>query len=158
VIGDLNAYALEDAITAFTRAGYEDLLNAFEGDSAYTFVFDGQWGYLDHALANRSLTPQVTGATIWHINADEVNLLDYNDTVEDPAERSFEVKPLATELYAPDAYRSSDHDPVIVGLALGEQPGNKDACKNGGWQALLREDGTRFRNQGLCIKYVNTGR
>ncbi len=61
---------------------------------------------------------QVTGVDVWHINADEVNLLDYNDPVLDSAEASYEAKPGATELYAPDAYRSSDHDPVIVGLNL----------------------------------------
>jgi hypothetical protein len=72
-------------------------------------VFDGQSGYLDHSLANPSLAAQVTGAADWHINADEPDLLDYDTS----------FKPAAQDaLYEPNAYRSSDHDPVIVGLDL----------------------------------------
>jgi hypothetical protein len=37
-------------------------------------------------------------------------------------------------------------------------PTNKDQCKNGGWQTLFRANGTRFKNQGDCIQYVNTGK
>ena len=122
IIGDLNAYALEDPIKALTSNGYTDLVNQFVGEDAYSFVFDGQFGYLDHALANGDMFDQITGTTIWHINSDEVNLLDYNDTVEDPGEEFFEAKPLSTLLYANDPYRSSDHDPVIVGLKLGSEP------------------------------------
>jgi len=44
-----------------------------------------------------------------------------------------------------------------VDVELGE-PANKDACKKGGWQNLQRADGTRFKNQGDCIQYVNTGK
>ena len=35
---------------------------------------------------------------------------------------------------------------------------DKDDCKKGGWQSLLRADGTEFENQGRCMRYVNTGR
>lgn len=35
-----------------------------------------------------------------------------------------------------------------------ELPQTADACKNGGWQNY----GGLFRNQGLCIKFVNTGK
>lgn len=31
-------------------------------------------------------------------------------------------------------------------------------CKNGGWQTVRRSDGSSFKNQGDCIKYVNTGK
>lgn len=31
-------------------------------------------------------------------------------------------------------------------------------CMQGGWQELTRADGSDFKNQGHCIKYVNTGR
>ncbi len=118
IVGDLNAYRKEDPITNIKNAGYADLLDTWLGAPAYGYVFDGQLGYLDHALSNASLTPQVTGATEWHINADEVNLLDYNDTVQDSGEQDFNVKPSATTLYEANAYRSSDHDPVLVGLGL----------------------------------------
>ncbi len=127
ILGDLNAYAMEDPIkavevgaddTANTSDDFVNLIKQFNGSNAYSFVFDGQWGYLDHALANASLTAQVTGLTEWHINSDEVNLLDYNDKVLDAAEESFEAKPGTNTLFAPDLYRVSDHDPVIIGLSL----------------------------------------
>ena len=120
VIGDLNSYSMERPITALKDAGYTDLLNRFEGPDSYGYLFDGQLGNLDHALASSSLNGQVAGAGGWDINADELPLLDYNDTVGDIGEASFERKSNATELYAPNAYRSSDHDPVNVGLLLGE--------------------------------------
>jgi predicted extracellular nuclease len=113
LLGDLNSYAAEDPIAALTAAGYVDLLREHIGEGAYTYVFDGQLGYLDHALASASLAPQVTGTTAWHINADEVDLIDYDTTFKLPNQDA---------LYAPDPYRSSDHDPVIVGLELNASP------------------------------------
>jgi predicted extracellular nuclease len=119
VIGDLNSYRNEDPIRALEAAGYVDLVERFGGEDAYGYLFDGQLGYLDHALANASLFRQVTGATEWHINADEVPLLDYNDAVHDaPGEAPFERESSARPLYAADPYRSSDHDPVVIGLDL----------------------------------------
>lgn len=122
IIGDLNAYDKEDPIDA-VRAGsddtlgtgddYTDLIALFQGELAYSYVFDGQTGYLDHALANTSLTAQVTGVTEWHINSDEPDLLDYDMTFKQDAQDA---------LYEPNAYRSSDHDPVIIGLDLNAAP------------------------------------
>lgn len=108
IVGDLNSYAKEDPIRALEAAGYTNLLAAFAGDSAYSYVFEGQSGYLDHALASPALLPQIKGVTEWHTNADEPVALDYN--VEFKSDNHVET------LYAPDAYRSSDHDAVIVGL------------------------------------------
>ncbi|HUG86851.1 MAG TPA: PKD domain-containing protein, partial [Euzebya sp.] len=119
ILGDLNAYRMEDAIRALEDAGYTDLIETFVGDDAYSFLFDGQLGYLDHALANQALLPQVTGTTEWHINADELPLLDYNDDVDDAGEASFERESGVLPLFEPTPYRSSDHDAVIVGLNLG---------------------------------------
>jgi predicted extracellular nuclease len=109
IIGDLNAYDHEDPIATLTGAGYTDLVQQFEGERAYSYIFDGWLGYLDHALAGAALAPSVTGAAVWHINADEPSLIDYDMTFKQPAQDA---------LFAPDAFRSSDHDPVIVGLAL----------------------------------------
>lgn len=107
ILGDLNAYANEDPIQALENQGYTDLAQQFIGDDAYSFVFDGQTGTLDYALANSPLLSQVTGATEWHINADEPDAFDYNlEFGRDPA------------LLSSDPFRASDHDPVIVGLAL----------------------------------------
>jgi predicted extracellular nuclease len=124
IIGDLNSYAMEDPIMALIAAGYTDLLNDFQGADAYSYLFDGQLGYLDYALANSALLAQVSGTTAWHINADEIPLFDYNDDIRDPGEASFERESGVLELFAPDALRSSDHDPVLVGLDLDSIPDN----------------------------------
>lgn len=110
VIGDLNSYAMEDPIMALVDAGYADMLRQFYGDQAYSYVFDGQFGHLDHALASASLRPLVTGATSWHINADEPRVLDYN--------AEFKTAGQLVEWFSPEPFRSSDHDPLIVGLDL----------------------------------------
>lgn len=107
IIGDLNSYDKEDPIDVFVEAGYTDLLLQEQGEDAYSYVFDGQLGYLDYALAGPALLPKVTGAADWAINADEPDLLDYTMQFKQPAQDA---------LWAPDAYRSSDHDPVIVGF------------------------------------------
>jgi predicted extracellular nuclease len=109
IIGDLNAYDQEDPIMAIKAAGYTDLIETYQGAHAYSYVFDGQAGYLDHALASPSLTARVRGATEWHINADEPIAFDYNDFNQ----------PL---LYQPDPYRSSDHDPLMVGVCESTPP------------------------------------
>jgi predicted extracellular nuclease len=110
VIGDLNSYAKEDPIAVFRGAGYTDTLAASLGSEAYSFVFQGQSGYLDHGLASPTLAAQVTGAAEWHINADEPQVLDYND--------DFKSANHVNTLYAPTPFRSSDHDPLVVGLDL----------------------------------------
>ncbi len=110
LIGDYNSYAQEDPITALKNAGFINLLETRLGPDAYSYVFDGQWGYLDHALASASLNAQVSGVAEYHINADEPSVLDYNT--------DFKTANLQAQLYAPDQYRVSDHDPVVVGLNL----------------------------------------
>ncbi len=104
ILGDLNAYAKEDPLTALADAGYTDLAAARLGDAAYSYVFDGQVGTLDYALANKALTDKLAGVTEWHVNSDEADALDYNlDFGRDPS------------LYdGESAARNSDHDPVLV--------------------------------------------
>jgi predicted extracellular nuclease len=114
LIGDYNAYALEDPIALIQSSGYTNLIAAFLGPDAYSYVFDGQWGYLDHAFASSSLTAQVAGVGDYHINSDEPSVLDYNT--------DFKTANLIASLYAPDEFRVSDHDPVLVGLALNDAP------------------------------------
>ncbi len=112
ILGDLNANAKEDPITLIKNAGYTDLINAYGGNSAYSYSFDGQAGYLDHALANSFMSANISGTADWHINADEVEFLDYN--VE-----NLQTMPLVTKpanFYTADQYRASDHDPVLIGL------------------------------------------
>ncbi len=104
IIGDLNAYLREDPLDALRNAGFTSLLEG--GANPYSFVFDAQAGALDHALASASLLGQVRETIEWHVNADEPQLLDYNlENGRDPG------------LFDPASpYRSSDHDPIIVGL------------------------------------------
>jgi hypothetical protein len=118
IIGDLNSYDKEDPIDAILRGAddipgtgddYTDMAYAFLGEDAYSYVFDGQNGYLDYALASAGLVDEITGMTYWHINADEPDLIDYDTTYKQDAQDL---------IYAPDQYRSSDHDPVIVGLSV----------------------------------------
>jgi predicted extracellular nuclease len=108
IIGDLNANLQEDPIVELENAGYVNLLETMLGPTRYSFAFDGQAGALDHALASPALAPQVTDVRDWHINADEPAVLDYNlERDRDPA--LFE---------ATTPFRSSDHDPTIIGIDL----------------------------------------
>jgi hypothetical protein len=108
IIGDLNAYMLEDPIEALRKAGFTNVADATTGIETHSFTFDAMAGALDHALTSASLTRQVAGFTEWHINADEPPLLDYNlENGRDPG------------LFDGNApYRASDHDPLIIGLDL----------------------------------------
>jgi len=108
VIGDLNAHLREDPLLAFEAAGYINLLLAEVGLDAYSYVFRGQAGALDHALASASLKPQVRQVFEWHVNADESAAYDYRL----PPGRD------ATRFDARGPWRASDHDPLIVDLAL----------------------------------------
>lgn len=106
VMGDLNSYLGEPPLQRFTRAGYHDLDRLVPADRRYSYVYYGASGTLDYALASPALAPQVTGAALWHINADESPLLDADTRYDPPA------------MAHPDAFRSSDHDPVLVGITL----------------------------------------
>ena len=111
VVGDLNAYEQEDPIDALRAKGLVDLHERFEEETSpraraasYSFVYRGQSGSLDHALATDELSKHITGVATWHINADEPRFLDYNQ----------EYNPKT--LYEVNPFRSSDHDPVLIGI------------------------------------------
>ncbi|MEO3866872.1 ExeM/NucH family extracellular endonuclease [Rheinheimera fenheensis] len=110
VIGDLNAYAKEDPITTLAQAGYQNVFEVLGKVPSHGYVFSGLSGSLDHALLNDLAVEYLADAAKWNINADEPIALDYN--VE------FKSAQQQLDFYAPDAYRSSDHDPVIVALNL----------------------------------------
>lgn len=123
ILGDMNSYAKEDPILALENAGFKTLLTdekIGEGKSGYTYVFGvasnrnghGGTGSLDHALADADLYPLVKKSFAWNINADEPTVFDYN--VE------YKSDDQISAFYAADAFRSSDHDPVIVDLDLNE--------------------------------------
>jgi len=119
IIGDLNAYAMEDPVTTIEAGGYTDLVETFVGsgyaNGAYSFNFFSQSGYLDHGLASGSMLPQVSGAAFWHVNSDEPSGLDYNDFNQ-------------PDLYTAAEFRSSDHDPVVIGLNLTTSMALKEAA------------------------------
>ena len=109
IVGDLNAYGKEDPITTLTDWGMIDLHRTFHADSSYSYVYQGTLGYLDHALCNSSLYPQVTGMTPYHINAPERDAYTYNGSLNDGT-----------------MFRCSDHDPILVGLRLGKDNTSTD--------------------------------
>ncbi|SFB10446.1 VCBS repeat-containing protein [Poseidonocella pacifica] len=122
IIGDLNAYAKEDPITLLESEGYQNMVEEFLGADEFELSFGfpvdldlapqaQTFGALDHALASGSLSGQVTGAAEWRINALEAAVLDYNTDFA-PADQ-------VADLYGIDPYRSSDHDPLLIGLDLG---------------------------------------
>jgi uncharacterized protein len=108
LLGDMNSNAKEDPIDVFVTAGFVDLAARF--GATYSFVFDGQWGSLDYALAAPTLAAQATGSADYHINSDEPSVLDYNT--------NFKSAGQLASLFAPDEFRTSDHDPVVSGFAL----------------------------------------
>ena len=93
IVGDLNAYTSEDPIQkieeSFTR------LNT-KGE---TYVYKGRAGVLDHAFVNTSMSKNVHSAQIWSINALEPAWMDYRNSNADSS-----------------MYRSSDHNPLLIGL------------------------------------------
>ncbi len=111
IIGDLNAYAMEDPINAIKAEGFNDLIADFTNDE-YSFSFFRQVGYLDHAMASASLQSNVTGVTIQHINADEADAIDYNEETLPGGL----TKP--ANFLSDDQYRSADHDPLVLGLSF----------------------------------------
>jgi uncharacterized protein len=143
ILGDLNAYAMEDPIETLRDNGYVDAL-ADEPGEAYSYVFDGELGRLDHGFVSASLAPHVVDGAEWHINADEPAAFDYNDW-NDPATQDT------------SEFRSSDHDPLVIGLQFGTplRPSTLADCKDGGWQDF---SDPAFRNQGQCVSYIASGR
>ena len=109
IVGDLNAYGKEDPITTLTDWGMIDLHRSFHADSSYSYVYQGTLGYLDHALCNSTMYPQVTGMTPYHINAPERDAYTYNGSLNDGT-----------------MFRCSDHDPILVGLRLGKDNTSTD--------------------------------
>ncbi|MBA2390400.1 MAG: ExeM/NucH family extracellular endonuclease [Geodermatophilaceae bacterium] len=111
LVGDFNAYTMEDPIDVFREAGLVDLASMFAPDD-YSYVFNGETGSLDHVIVTMSVAVKVTGVDIWNINAVESFGYQYDGT---------------PSLYAPDQYRASDHDPILVGLDLDEDraPGDR---------------------------------
>ncbi|MFT6738375.1 MAG: hypothetical protein ACJA0G_002525, partial [Kangiellaceae bacterium] len=79
----------------------------------------------DYVLANAQAQELIRGVAAWHINADEPQVFEYADNFA----RSSVVKPLEYE--DSSEYRSSDHDPIIVGMLFERTAILGDANNNG---------------------------
>ncbi len=108
LLGDFNAYGMEDPMRVLYDAGYTDAEQHAGLDSS-SYVFGGQVGSLDHVLLNDAALETMTGADIWNINSGESVALEYS-----------RYNNHATDFHRADPYRSSDHDPVVVGLDVVE--------------------------------------
>ncbi|WP_231445586.1 ExeM/NucH family extracellular endonuclease [Brevibacterium zhoupengii] len=147
LLGDFNAYTQEDPMQVFYEAGFKDVASEMTDKS--TYVFKSRTGSLDHVLALDSSNSEagqaaapgaqadlpssafdaITGADVWNINSVEALALEYSRF-------NYNI----SDFYAPDPYRASDHDPVVVGLfgaddEDGGSDGNHNAGKNGGKNA-----------------------
>ncbi|MEX2476539.1 ExeM/NucH family extracellular endonuclease [Marinobacter sp.] len=108
ITGDLNSYAMEAPLTLLRQAGFRSMVHRFHPCTTRacpqtTFRYKGRHGSLDYALASSELIPRVTGAWSWPVNAEEPSFLGYEE-----ADTSVSTSP----------WRSSDHNPVIIDLAL----------------------------------------
>ena len=99
LLGDFNAYHEEDPIQVLHAAGFVDLVP--DNTDEYTYTFDGELGSLDHALA----TAVAGGQRHRHRTSGRINSAEWSD-------RGYEFG--AAEAGTP--FRSSDHDPVKVGV------------------------------------------
>ncbi|MFG6491995.1 ExeM/NucH family extracellular endonuclease [Microbacterium sp. P03] len=105
--GDFNSYGREDPLQVLYDAGYVDAEQSL-GIESSSYSFSGLSGSLDHILMSADARERATGGDIWNINSGESVALEYS---------RYNVH--GTLFSAPDPYRSSDHDPVKVGVAAG---------------------------------------
>lgn len=107
LVGDFNSYTQEDPLKVLYDAGYTDAESGLElGRSTYSF--DGLSGSLDHVLLNEAAWKRVTGGDVWNINSGESVALEYS-----------RYNNHGTLFWQEGPYRSSDHDPLKVGLSAG---------------------------------------
>ncbi|MGO1070328.1 ExeM/NucH family extracellular endonuclease [Lysobacter sp. CA199] len=99
IVGDLNAHAQEQPLRELYAAGWQDAFAVAKVEAPYSYVYDGELGRLDHALLSPALAVRLRGAAEWHTNADEPESAGYRDGGAGP-------------------WRSSDHDPVLLGFDL----------------------------------------
>ncbi|MDU0479855.1 ExeM/NucH family extracellular endonuclease [Staphylococcus chromogenes] len=102
ILGDLNSYSKETAVTTIIDGGF----TLIDGHSQ-SYQFSGRLGSLDHVLGNAAAMKLVKDAKVWDINSDESLAFEYS-------RRNYN----AVDFYAPDVFRSSDHDPIKVGFDL----------------------------------------
>jgi predicted extracellular nuclease len=107
--GDYNSYTMEDPLDVLYDAGYTDVGSRFD-PGKYSYSFSGLSGSLDHILVNAPALAMATGADHWAINSGESVALEYS-----------RYNYHSTDFHDPGPYRSSDHDPVVLGLQAGKK-------------------------------------
>ncbi|MCX6597979.1 MAG: ExeM/NucH family extracellular endonuclease [Acidobacteria bacterium] len=157
IVGDLNAHLKEDPLSALTStsfskaatgsfpafpasplAVYKDLVSTLGDKAGYSYLFSGESGALDHALANPALFRLVTGVAEWHINADEPVVLDYNSDYDGNGNSSAKSAAQLAAWYSAGAFRTSDHDPLLVGFNPLCGDLNDDGIVNAADQTIIR--------------------
>lgn len=108
LVGDFNSYTQEDPLQVLYQAGYTDAASELSNDQ-WSYSYSGLSGSLDHVLLNQAALKRATGEDTWEINAEESIALEYS-----------RYNYHGTLYDASGPYRSSDHDPVVVGLAAGQ--------------------------------------
>jgi len=93
IMGDLNAQMNEQCMSIILNNGYAEQLLRFDAN-AYSYIYHNTRELIDHALANSTMANQITGAAVWHTNTSQSTY----------------------------SQRYSDHDAVMVGVSLNEQP------------------------------------
>lgn len=100
LVGDFNAYRMEDPVQRLLIAGFVDLTAPSGGGHHFSFVYAGESGTLDHALASRSLAGKIADSRILNVNS------VWN-----------------RRLPRPEPWLgASDHDPVVVDVRLTQAP------------------------------------
>lgn len=100
LLGDFNAYAMEDPVRWLREAGWRDAFNVARIRQPYSYVYNGLSGRLDHALLSPAMATALRGAAEWHLNADAPDNAGY----------------VRGDSRVPT--RSSDHDPLLLGFDL----------------------------------------
>ncbi len=117
IVGDLNSYSAEDPILKLEESGYMRVANHLAKVTGkdkylkeYTYQYGGFVGSLDQALGNEKALAMVNDAAVYSINAAEANLREYS-----------RYNSNATQLWDASEFRSSDHDPVKIGITVMEK-------------------------------------
>lgn len=136
LLGDFNAYSQEEPIRVLQDGGFMRLGKS--KDPHYSYVYNGESGSLDHGFASDSLRKQVSDSKVWHINADEYEGFDYlADAIFNPDGSELSKEQIQSNrltkqrLFRRTAFRSSDHDPLLIGLKLEANEVKADAPKSG---------------------------
>ncbi|NAW61140.1 ExeM/NucH family extracellular endonuclease [Vibrio sp. V31_P5A7T61] len=152
IMGDLNAYAKEDAMLVLTSNPTGKILRAardtwignqsqFGPDGAvitrsfgyinavhmmdqtygrqpsWSYSYNDEVGSLDHMLVSSGLKSRVVDAIDWNVNSSETPLFDYakRNAGAEPGKFHKTDKDYSNPVVT--AFRSSDHDPVIMALS-----------------------------------------